>query len=96
MGITSERHTVTVTLPRPAGDDVLVPPGAQAIAERAAAVVTAHGLMTAWTSQQAVLSMVVEVPRQADALSAGWAVARALGVARDATVEAEPVVGDSP
>ena len=40
--------------------------------------------------------MVVEVPRQADALSAGWAVARALGVARDATVEAEPVIGDSP
>jgi hypothetical protein len=43
MGIDSQRHSVTVTLPRPAGNDVLVPPGAQAIAERAAAPIGADG-----------------------------------------------------
>ena len=35
--------------------------------------------MTAWTSARVVLSMTVEAPCEADALSAGRAVARALG-----------------
>jgi hypothetical protein len=35
--------------------------------------------MTAWTSAEAVLSMVVELPCAADALAAGAAVAAALG-----------------
>jgi hypothetical protein len=46
--------------------------------------------MTAWTSAQALVSMVIEAPHEAHALSAGWAVARAMGGARSALVEAEP------
>ena len=84
------RFTVTVTLPRPDGEDVLMPPGAQAAAERAAAAVAADGLLTAWTSARAVLSMVIEAPCQADALTAGAAVVRALGGERGAAVKAEP------
>jgi hypothetical protein len=63
MGTDLQRHQVTVTLPRPPGSDVLVPPGAQAVAERAAAAIGGAGLMTAWTSAQAVLSMTVDAPR---------------------------------
>ena len=72
------RYRVTVALARPAGDGGLVPPDAQVLAEAAAAAVGADGLMTAWTSARAVLSMTVEAPCEADALSAGRAVARAL------------------
>ena len=86
------RFTVTVTLPRPDGEDVLMPPGAQAAAERAAAAVAADGLLTAWTSARAVLSMVIEAPCQADALTAGAAVVRALGGERGAAVKAEPAI----
>lgn len=86
-----QRHQVTVTLSRPAGDDQLVPPGAQAIAEQAAAAIAAEDLLTAWTSRQAVLSMVIGSARHADALSVGWAVARAMGSTDGASVEAEPV-----
>ena len=82
------RFTVTVTLPRPDGEDVLMPPGAQAAAERAAAAVAADGLLTAWTSARAVLSMVIVAPCQADALTAGAAVARALVGERGAAVRA--------
>ena len=39
------RFTVTVTLPRTDGDDVLMPLGAQAVAELAAAAVAADGLL---------------------------------------------------
>ena len=48
------------------------------LAEAAAAAVAAADLMTAWTSAKVLLSMTVEVRCEADALSAGWAVARAL------------------
>ena len=48
-------------------------------------------LMTAWTSAKVLLPMTVEVPREADALSVGWAVAGALGGGDCASVEAEPV-----
>ena len=54
-------------------------------------VVAAADLMTAWTSAKVLLSMTVEVPREADALSAGWAVVKALGRGDCASVEAEPV-----
>jgi hypothetical protein len=39
--------TVTVTLQHPDGDNVLIPPGAQAAAELAAAAVAADKLLTA-------------------------------------------------
>lgn len=84
-------YRVTVTLPRPAGNDVLLPPDGQGLAEAAAAAVTAADLMTAWTALRVLLSMIVEVPNEADALSAGRAVARALGDGDCASVEAEPV-----
>ena len=84
-------YRLTVALPRPPGNDVLLPADDQVLAEAAAAAVAAADLMTAWTSARVLLSMTVKVPREADALSAGWAVARALGGAHDASVEAEPV-----
>ena len=42
------RYQVTVTLPRAAGNDALLPPGAQAVVELAAVAVAAEGLLTAW------------------------------------------------
>ena len=65
-------YRLTVALPHPAGNDVLLPPGAQVTAEAAAAAVAAADLMTAWTSVKVLLSMTVEVRRDADALSTGW------------------------
>lgn len=47
--------------------------------------------MTPWTSDRALLSMTLEVPCEADALSVGRAVARALDGADAATVEAAPI-----
>jgi hypothetical protein len=88
---TLQHYRVTVALPRPSGNRVLLPPDAHALAEAAAAAVGAVGLMTAWTSAKVLLSMTVKVPREADALSAGRAVARTLGGAHGASVEAEPV-----
>lgn len=85
------RYQVTVTLPRPDGDDGPLLAVVQAIAELTAAAVAAQGLLTAWTSAQAVLSMVVEALCQADALAAGVEVVRALGGELGASVEAEPV-----
>lgn len=87
----SRQYEVTVTLPRPEDEDVLRPPNGQATAELAAAMVAANGLLTAWTSRKAVLSMVVTSRCQADALSAGVEVARALGAERGACVEVEPL-----
>ena len=86
-----QRYRVTIALPRPPGNDVLLPPDAQVFAEAAAAAVAAADLMTAWTSARVLLSMTVEVPRETDELSAGWAVARALGGGDCATVEAESI-----
>jgi hypothetical protein len=45
-------YQVTITLPRPPGDDAPVPPDAQVLAEAAAAASGAGGLMTAWTSRE--------------------------------------------
>src|ERR1700733_253107 len=70
-------YRVTVTLARMAGEDALLPPGAHARAEAVAAAVAANDLMTAWTSDRALLSMMIESPSQAGALAAGRAVARA-------------------
>ena len=75
------RYRLTVALPRPPGTAVLLPPDAQVLAEAAAASVAAADFMTAWTSAKVLLSMTVEVRCEADALSAGWAVARALETA---------------
>jgi hypothetical protein len=61
------------------------------IAEAAAAAVAAEDLMTAWTAGITLLSMTVGSPCRPDVLSAGWAVARALGGTDGATAEAEQV-----
>ena len=88
--VTLRRYRVTVALPRPAGDGALVPPAAQVLADAAAAAVAAEDL-TAWTEGTTLLSMTVGAQCRPDALSAGWAVARALGGIGGATVEAEQV-----
>jgi hypothetical protein len=80
---------VTVALPRLAGDDALVPTGAQVLAEATSAAVAAEDLMTAWTAGKMLLSMTVWSQCRPDALKAGCAVARALGGTDTATVEAE-------
>jgi hypothetical protein len=89
--VTLQRYRVTVALPRPAGDGALVPPAAQGLAEAAAAAVAAEDLMTAWTAGTTLLSMTVRSQCSPDALSAGRAVARALGGTDSSTVEAEQV-----
>jgi len=89
--VTLQRYRVTVMLPRPPGDGALVPPAAQVLAEAAAAAVAAEDLMTAWTAGTTHLSMTAGSQCQPDALSAGWAVARALGGTDGSTVEAEQV-----
>jgi len=88
--VTLQRYRVTVALPRPAGDGALVPPAAQVLAKAAAAAAAAD-LMTAWTAGTTPLSMTVGAQCQPDALSAGWAVARALGGTDGSTVAAELV-----
>lgn len=86
------RYQVSVTLPRPGGNDALVLPEGQAVVELTAAAVLAEGLVTAWTGTKSVVSMVVELPSVADALEAGVAVARVLqGGAGVASVTAEPI-----
>jgi hypothetical protein len=86
-----QRYRVMVALPSPAGDGGLVPPGAQVLAEAAAAAVGAEDLMTAWTAGKTLPSMTVGSQCRPGAPSAGWAVARALGGMDGATVEAEQV-----
>jgi len=56
------RYEVTVTLPRPAGVEALVPPGGQAAVDITAAAIAAEGLLTAWTCRQSVVSMIVDLP----------------------------------
>jgi hypothetical protein len=87
---TLHRYRLTVALPRPPGNDVLLPPDDQVLAEAAAAAVATAGLVTTWTSARVLLSMTVAVSCEVDALTAGWAVARGLG-SHDAPVEVEPV-----
>jgi hypothetical protein len=65
-----QRYRVTVALPRPAGDGALVPPGAQVLAEAAAAAAGAEDLMTAWTAAKTLLSMTVGSQCRSGALSA--------------------------
>lgn len=86
-----QRYRVTVALPRPAGDDALVPSGAQVLTEAAAAAVATGDLMTACTSGKTLPSMTVWSQCRSDALKAGWTVARTLGGTDGATVEAEQV-----
>jgi hypothetical protein len=88
-----QRYEVTVTLSREASGEALVPVQDQALAELAAAAVSAEGLLTAWSRQQAVLSMIVDADGDAGALAAGVAVVKALGGARGATVPARPAAG---
>ena len=64
------RYEVTVTLPRPDGNEALVPPKSQAVIELAAAAILAEGLLTAWTCTNSVVSIVMELPSVADALDA--------------------------
>jgi hypothetical protein len=47
--------------------------------------------MTAWAAGTTLLSMTVGAQCQPDALSAGWAVARAVGGTDGSTVQAELV-----
>ena len=69
-----------------------MPPAGQAAVELAAAAIAANGLLTAWSCTQTTVSMTVELPSVADALSAGVAVARVLGGGDGiASVTAEPV-----
>lgn len=90
------RYHVTVTLPRPDGDEALVAPEGQAVIELTAAAILVEGLLTVWTYPRSVVSMIVELPSVADALQAGVAVARALPAGHGmASVTAEPV-GKSP
>ena len=86
-----QHYRVTITPPRPAGGDALVPSGAQVLAEAAAAAVATEDLMTAWTAGKTLLSMTVWSHCRPDALKAGWAVARMLGGTDGATVKAEQV-----
>jgi hypothetical protein len=86
------RYRVTVTLPRPDGDESLLPPGSQAVLELTAAATAAEGLLTAWTCTHSVVSMIVEQRSLIDALETGVAVARALQSGDGtASVTAEPV-----
>jgi hypothetical protein len=92
-------HTchVTVTLPRPHGDEALAPAGGQAVIELTAAAIAAEGLLTAWTCTKSVVSMIVERPSVADALEVGVAVARALhGGDGMTSVTAEPATPPAP
>ena len=74
---TLQCYRVTVALLPPLGNETLLPPDDQAFADEASAVVAAEDLLTASTSEKAVLSMVIGSAGRAVALSAGWVVARA-------------------
>ncbi len=92
----ARRYLVTVMLRRSDGNEALLSAGGQAVAELAAAAVVAEGLVTAWTCTQSLVSMIVDLPCTADALSAGVALARVLGGGDGtASVTAEPVASDS-
>ena len=83
------RYQVTVTLTRDAaGCD---PGQDHAVAELAVTALCAEGLLTAWSSGQSVLSMLLDAEDDAAALAAGTAVVRALGGSRGASVAAERV-----
>lgn len=81
------RYQVTVTLKREA--DGCAPDEGQAIAELAVAAVCAEGLLTAWSSEQSVFSMLLDAEDDAAALAAGVAMVRAIGGSRGASVSAE-------
>ena len=83
---------MTVTLPRPAGVEALLPPGSQAAVDMTAAAIAAEGLLTAWTCRQSVVSMIVDLPSMADALTAGAQMARVLDSGDGlASVTAQPI-----
>ena len=85
------RYQVTVTLSREAaGCD---PGQDHAVAELAVTALCAENLLTAWSSGQSVISMLLDAEDDASALAAGTAVVRALGGSRGASVSAERVQG---
>jgi hypothetical protein len=86
------RYTVTVTVPRNGDwDDALLPPERHTALQLAVTAVEADGLVSAWTCEQAIVSMVVDAARKCDALHAGVAVASVLDCGDGAvTVTAEP------
>ena len=55
-------------------------------------VIAAERLLTAWTCRQSVVSMIVDLPSMADALTAGAQMARVLGSGDGlASVTAKPI-----
>jgi hypothetical protein len=83
------RYRVDLTI---TGGRDAVPDEDQAIAELAAVILSARGLVTGWTSAQSVLSMVVDARDCGDALAVGAEVVRALGAgAGGASVTVERV-----
>jgi hypothetical protein len=71
------RYRIDVTITR--GGRNAAPAEDQAIADLAAVILSARGLVTGWTSAQSALSMVVDARDCADALAVGAEVVRALG-----------------
>ena len=84
------RYKVTVTLTR-TGDEILPPALSCGLAELAAAAVVADGLRLAGVDSATTLWLVVDLPCRADALSAGVAVARAMGGEGAASVQVDPM-----
>jgi hypothetical protein len=83
------RYRVDVTITRSGSN--AEPAEDQAIADLAAVILSARGLVTGWTSAQSVLSLVVDARDCADALAVGAEVVRALGAgAAGASVSVEP------
>ena len=81
------RYEVKVTLKREA--DECAPDEGQAVAELAVAALCADDLLTAWSSEQSVFTMVLMAGSDAEALAAGVAMVKAIGGTRGATVSAE-------
>lgn len=83
------RWRVEILLNRDGGD--AVPDEDQAIAELAAVIMYARGLVTGWMSQKSLLTIIVDAASAAEAIEAGAALVRALGGGRaGARVEVEP------
>lgn len=85
----SPRFRVEILLNRDGGDGV--PDEDQAIAELAAVMLSARGLVTGWMADQSLLSIVVDAGCAAEAIETGAAAVRALGAGRGgARVEVLP------
>lgn len=85
----THRWKVEILLNRDGGD--ATPDEDQAIAELAAVIMLARGLVTGWTSRQSLITIIVDAASAADALEVGAAVVRALdGGRQGARIEVEP------